>query len=196
MGKFKDAVVTAKGQALLAKAVAGTTKLEFTKIAISEDTLAGALVDRSTMGNIKQEDTASVVLGETSNTVRASIAVTNRNLAKGYYIRNVGLFAKDPDEGEILYSISVADDTTVTPDYMPAFGGAGVTTFAVDLLVELSNASTVEVVIDDPTVATVAQIIALQQQVNGTMPLVTGTDGKMYKLGMDAEGVYLEVANV
>ena len=35
MGAFKSAVITKKGQELLAKVVAGTTKLEFTKIKVS-----------------------------------------------------------------------------------------------------------------------------------------------------------------
>ena len=41
MGAFKSAVITKKGQELLAKVVAGTTKLEFTKIKVSDTKLSG-----------------------------------------------------------------------------------------------------------------------------------------------------------
>lgn len=43
MGAFKSAVITKKGQELLAKVVAGTTKLEFTKIKVSDTKLSGDL---------------------------------------------------------------------------------------------------------------------------------------------------------
>lgn len=43
MGAFKSAVITKKGQELLAKVVAGTTKLEFTKIKVSDAKLSGDL---------------------------------------------------------------------------------------------------------------------------------------------------------
>ena len=63
MGAFNSAVITTKGQALLAKVVAGTCKLEFTKIAISENTLSGDLASKTGIGTIKQsEKVASVFL--------------------------------------------------------------------------------------------------------------------------------------
>ena len=43
MGAFKGAIITKKGQELLAKVVAGTTKLEFTKIKVSDTKLSGDL---------------------------------------------------------------------------------------------------------------------------------------------------------
>lgn len=43
MGAFRSAVITTKGQALIAKVVAGTTNFEFTKIAVSENVKLGIL---------------------------------------------------------------------------------------------------------------------------------------------------------
>lgn len=55
MGAFKSAVITKKGQELLAKVVAGTTKLEFTKIKVSDAKLSGDLASMTGIGTIKQE---------------------------------------------------------------------------------------------------------------------------------------------
>ena len=54
MGAFKSAVITKKGQELLAKVVAGTTKLEFTKIKVSDAKLSGDLASMTGIGTIKQ----------------------------------------------------------------------------------------------------------------------------------------------
>lgn len=51
MGAFKSAVITKKGQELLAKVVAGTTKLEFTKIKVSDTKLSGDLASISGKGS-------------------------------------------------------------------------------------------------------------------------------------------------
>lgn len=50
MGAFKSAVITKKGQELLAKVVAGTTKLEFTKIKVSDTKLSGDLASMTGIG--------------------------------------------------------------------------------------------------------------------------------------------------
>ena len=76
MGAFKSAVITKKGQELLAKVVAGTTKLEFTKIKVSDTKLSGDLASMTGIGTIKQEEkVASVVRKNGSNvTVSASFS--------------------------------------------------------------------------------------------------------------------------
>ena len=56
--------------------------------------------------------------------VTVSASFSNQTLGQGYYVRNLGLYANDPQAGEILYSISVADESTATADYMPPFNGS------------------------------------------------------------------------
>ena len=179
MGAFKKAVVTNKGKALLAKAVAGTTKLEFTQIAVSENVLAGDPVARTDIGTIKQAKPATSVLKDANNNVRVSVGFNNSELTMGYYVRNVGLFAKDPDEGEILYSVSIADESTQI-DYMPPFTGVGVSSLVLDLVVELMGNSEVEVVVEDTTQATVGQVLALEQRFNALTPASIGATTQEY----------------
>ena len=68
------------------------------------------------------------------------------NLEHGYYVKEVGIFANDPDEGEILYAIAVA--ITDQWDYMPAYNNLLPSTITVNFLTEVSNAS--EVTIEAP----------------------------------------------
>lgn len=185
MGAFKSAVITEKGQALLAKVVAGTTKLAFTKIAVSADTLSGDLVKRTDIGTIKQSSKIASVSKQNNSNVKVSASISNETLHEGYYIRNIGLFATDPQDGEILYSISVADESTATADWMPPFNGIGTSSLLIDLVTAVSNASEVNVSVDPSTSATVAQIIDLQEQIDDVRNYVGYEDEDVYGVEVD-----------
>ena len=100
MGAFKSAVITTKGQALLAKVVAGTCKLEFTKIAVSENTLSGDLASKTGIGTVKQSEKVASVVRQNGANVKVSASFSNETLGAGYYVRNIGLYATDPSDGD------------------------------------------------------------------------------------------------
>src|SRR5690606_41136345 len=81
-------------------------------------------------------------------------AITNIELTTGYYLRAVGLYALDPREGEILYSVTIAE----TPDYVPAYNGLTSTGIFLKLLTTVSNAANVSVDVDPAAVATVEDV--------------------------------------
>lgn len=185
MGAFKSAVITKKGQALLAKVVAGTAKFNFTSIKTSDTTLSGDLASKTGIGTVKQTaDVASVIRQNDSN-VKVSASFSNANLTTGYYVRNIGLYATDPQEGEILYSISVADESTATADWMPPFNGIGVSSLMVDLVTAVSNASSVNVTVDPTASATVAQIVDLQEQIDDVRSFVGYEEDNIYGVEVD-----------
>lgn len=185
MGAFKSAVITTKGQALLAKVVAGTTKLEFTKIKVSEQKLSGDLASLTGIGTIKQEEKVASVVRQNGANVKVSASFSNETLGSGYYVRNIGLYANDPQDGEILYSISVADESTATADWMPPFNGIGVSSLLVDLVTAVSNASSVEVTVDPSAGATVAQITNLQEQIDDVRTFVGYEEEDVYGVEVD-----------
>jgi len=185
MGAFKSAVITKKGQALLAKVIAGNTNLKFTKVATSENNLTGDIAGLTGIGTIRQsEQVASVVRQNTSN-VKVSASFSNSSLKAGYYVRNIGLYATDPQDGEILYSISVADESTATADWMPPFNGIGVSSLMVDLVTAVSNASSVNVTVDPTATATVAQVVELQEQIEDVKTFVGYDDEDIYGVEVD-----------
>ena len=185
MGAFKSAVITKKGQALLAKVIAGTTKLEFTKIKVSETTLSGDLASLTGIGTVKQEEKVASVVRQNGSNVKVSASFSNETLGAGYYVRNIGLYATDPQDGEILYSISVADESTATADWMPPFNGIGVSSLLVDLVTAVSNASNVSVTVDPSAGATVAQIVNLQEQIDDVRTFVGYEQDDVYGVEVD-----------
>lgn len=185
MGAFNSAVITKKGQALIAKVVAGTTKFEFSKIATSEEELTGDLSSLTEIGTVKQSEKVASVVRQNGANVKVSASFSNQTLGTGYYVRNIGLYANDPQEGEILYSISVADETTATADWMPPFNGIGVSSLLVDLVTAVSNAESVTVTVDPTAGATVAQIVNLQEQIDDIKTFVGYEDSDVFGVEVD-----------
>lgn len=151
-GVFKEAVLTAKGIALLAKAQAGRCTIKLTKAATGDGSYSDgeALTNRTSLKSKKQEFALITVTTQNQSNVYVKFIITNKqdtgNLKNGYYVKEVGIFANDPDEGEILYAIAVA--ITDQWDYMPAYNNLLPSTITVNFLTEVSNAS--EVTIEAP----------------------------------------------
>lgn len=186
MGTFKSAVITKKGQALMAKVVSGATKLAFTRIAVSEATNLGSdLASLTGIGTIKQSQPVASVVRQNDTYVKVSASFSNESLSTGYYVRNIGLYATDPQEGEILYSISVADESSKTADWMPPFNNIGSSSLIVDLVTAVSNASNVTVSVDPSALATVTQLNTLRDEVQDVKSFVGYEDDSTYGVEVD-----------
>lgn len=185
MGAFKSAIITKKGQALLAKVVAGNTKLVFTKIAVGDSPLSGDIASKTGIGTIRQSTAVASVVRQNDSNVKVSASFSNSALTAGYYVRNIGLYATDPQEGEICYSISVADESEATADWMPPFNGIGVSSLLVDLVTAVSNASKVTVEVDPAAMATVAQIVDLQAQIDDVRTFIGYESSDVYGVEVD-----------
>lgn len=185
MGAFNSAIITTKGQALLAKVMAGTTKLAFTKIATSATTLSGDIAGKTGIGTIKQSTAVASVKRLNDSNVQVSASFTNVTLTAGYYVRTLGLYATDPDDGEICYSIACADESEATADWMPPFNGIGVSSLMVDLVTAVSNASNVTVEVDPTATATVAQVNDLQDQIDDVRTFIGYESSEVYGVEVD-----------
>lgn len=177
-GVFNEAVLTTKGIALLAKAQAGTCTIAFTKAATGSGSYSSGetITSRTALKNQVQEFSLNTVKVQNSTNVYVKFIITNNPdsgaLTTGYYVTEVGLFATDPDEGEILYAIATA--VTDQWDYMPSYNDLLATTITVEFLTEVANAS--EVTITSP---------------NQTY-LYDTTDGTKYVLGVSDGLLYYE----
>lgn len=143
MAEFKKSVITDKGRALSAKILTGEL-MSFTKVRSSDHTFEGSIDFEkvTSIPSIRQEVDISNVDIINQYTVNIYTSFNNELLVEGYYFRVVGLYALDPDEGEILYSISVTDK----PDYMPP--NNGVTLSAIDYQFVTSVSNSENVVLD------------------------------------------------
>ena len=182
-GLFKEAVLTKKGIALLAKVQANGAKIELTK-AVSGDgsySTSEDLTARTSLKSQKQEFKFAAVKRQNETNVFIKFLITNKqnggNLANGYYIKEVGIYAKDPNEGEILYAIAIANENQW--DYLPAYSDLLPSTITVNFLIEVSNADTVVIKMEAP------------KQVS-TLVLADDDTGAKYKLGIKNGAFYYE----
>lgn len=108
MAEFSKLVITEKGQALMAKMIAGTGNIEFTKVcASSTQYVESQLSTLSSLSNIKQTSLVSKVTRTNNVAIKVEAAYSNADLTTGYYMRTLGLYAVDPNVGEILYAVTI-----------------------------------------------------------------------------------------
>lgn len=156
MGQFNKLIITDQGRDLQAKAQIGVV-LEFTRVAVGDGQLpqGTTLEELTSLVNEKQSlpITSIQVSGGTS---RIRTVISNEGLELGFYIREIGLFATDPDIGEILYCVANAG---ALADYLPASGGYEIVDSTLDLVTIVGNAENVTAVIDESlTFATIADL--------------------------------------
>lgn len=148
-GVFQDSKLTRKGIALLAKAQAGKCTIKLTKAAAGDGSYGPGedLSERTALKAQKQTFPLTTVTVQNQTNVYVKFIMTNKqdsgNLKNGYYVKEIGIFAQDPDEGEILYAIAIGVDNQW--DYMPAYNDLLPATITVDFLTEVSNADTVTI---------------------------------------------------
>lgn len=140
--------LTTAGKALLAKAQAGQTSIQITKAQTGSGSYSSGenIEGRTALKNPKQTfPIQSKVISDADNTVILKIAITNKSedstLSTGYDITEFGIFAQDPQKGEILYSIATAS----TSDYMPAYNGVLPSVINMSYYLEVSNAANVTI---------------------------------------------------
>lgn len=158
-------VVTNDGHALMTRLIAGTATCKFTKVEISDHTYtASELEALSELADVKQtEDIAEVSVVDNSY-VKAAVRFENSKLEEGYYIRTLGVFAKDlSNNSEILYAVSIADDN---PDYMPAFGGKTSTGIQFNLSILVNNSDNVTVEVSQAATPTLSMFEELKTKVD------------------------------
>lgn len=147
MAEFRRAVITQKGIALLAKAQADEIPITVTRTVSGSGqyTDSESLIERTALKVPQQSFAPTSIVRRNETTVLVRFSITNappgETLSHGYYVREVGIYADDPDEGEILYSIAIAGEGTC--DYLPAYGGTLPTTIGVSFVIEVANADEV-----------------------------------------------------
>lgn len=140
--------LTTAGKALLAKAQAGQTSIQITKAQTGSGSYSSGenIESRTALKTPKQTfPIQNKVISDAENTVILKIAITNKSeeetLSTGYDITEFGIFAQDPQKGEILYSIATAS----TSDYMPAYNGVLPSVINMSYYLEVSNAANVTI---------------------------------------------------
>lgn len=102
--------LTTNGKALLAKAQAGRCSIQITKAQAGNGTYTSSedISTRTALKAVKQTFPISKKEINSNSGLVLKVTMENTELTAGYDIREFGIFATDPDKGEILYSIATA----------------------------------------------------------------------------------------
>lgn len=199
---FNKAVMPNTGVALLARAQLGEITLEFTRLAIgagvysAAEKAVDALQARTALKDERNSYTFSKREIVSGNAVKLTSIISNADLETdealvetGYYINEMGLFAKPhgaPDSQEVLYSIVVtAGDQG---DYLPAYNGHNLAQIVQGYITTVSNSA--EVIINSSgAAALLSDFEALEARVD----IIEGRFGELDEVKADVLDLGLAV---
>lgn len=146
--------ITVKGRNLLAKIVADNIPLTLSNIGLG-DGLQEENEEVTILANeIMKKEIESCKYSEKEGQYYIRRVFTNADLEEGFYIREVGIYAIDPDEGEILYAYTNAGENGV--DYFAPGKGKVIVKEIIEMATKFGNAENITVVID-PSIALVSE---------------------------------------
>ena len=167
MPNWTGGVLTAKGRALQAKVEAGQT-LELTKMK-----LGSGITQPEEIGNLTDLKQPQYIMGISSKNVENNVCeitgvIITSSITTSFYAREWGLFANDPDEGEILYMYT----TDPNPDYIPDKNSQLVISATYALNIAVLNIDNIVVNIDPAGLITTSM---LEKELQKYLPLKGGT---------------------
>lgn len=141
---FPKLSLTDAGRALIVKALSGET-LTFTKLAIGTGDDPGEVSDLTDLvSSVVDMQITSIEKGD--GVVKLEGSFDNSILNAGIYAKELGVFAEDPDIGEILYAYANAGEF---PAYIPADSSNSFERITMRVLVAVGDAENIEAVIGE-----------------------------------------------
>lgn len=182
MAEFRKMILTNKGQNLIAKLINGSSGVRFTRLALSSTAYTDAQIPTLTsITGVKQTADVSRTVKLSTAAVKLEGAVTNDNLNTGYTLNTIAVYAADPDEGEILYSVAGAN----VAGYVPAYNGVTVSGVYITVTTTVSNADNVDLTVDPAAVATIGDVETLAKRISDLQAFVGYTDSDIYGVEVD-----------
>jgi hypothetical protein len=154
---FGNLILTDLGAGLMGKVAAGGT-LQFNRVGIGDGTWPGGVGDPAWTALISEKisfSVQSIVNIDDGMATATAIMLHDDLIAAGFYATEFGIFAQDPDLGEILYAMAYAG---AEASWIPAATGVPSYQHAYTIGISIGNATTVTVQVDSSTVTvTLAQ---------------------------------------
>ena len=154
MAAFINNDITTAGLIVLAKGVAGQ-KINYTKIVLGDGYLEEGQTPRTLTGVVSPKaviDIAKLKVN-TDGTVAVGGIFTNDQTSDGFFYRELGLYAEDPDPavGEVLYCYGNCGDLA---EWIPPTGGATIVEKTIDIVTAIGTATNVTAYIPADAYAT------------------------------------------
>lgn len=182
MSNWGKPVLTKQGLKLQAKVDAGNA-MQLTKCRLGSGMIgSGQQLEDLTelVAPVQTLPIASVTYSDDSHACIISAVTDNSTVTTGYYLREFGIYAKDPDDGEILYA--VASDSE--PDFIPAKGISTVISQEIGVALTFANAANVTAAVNTSATATISYVntyvtnaVADLKDMTGASPAQGGIHG-------------------
>lgn len=158
-----NVVVTQKGYELLSKLQNGSSTMTITRVVTGSGRVSPSLLYKQTaVSSIKQDMQILKKVASEKGSI-LELQVSNENLVEGYNLNQIGVYASNPDLGEILYMIAQSDEPS---DFIPTPSGTP-TMLNYSLEVVHSKLASINVSVSntglqpsyDPTLKTTSKIV-------------------------------------
>lgn len=137
MADYTGMVLTKQGRDLQAKVQSGVN-LNFTKVSIGDGQHTQNLEEITALLNPLRDLGITGIQVEPGQ-CKIHSSITNEGLTQGFYVRELGLYAYDPDLGEILYAVALATES----DFLPAANGTTAVVSDFEITVIVGNATNI-----------------------------------------------------
>ena len=154
MAAFINNDITAAGLIVLAKGAAGE-KINYTRIVLGDGYLEEGQTPRSLTDVVSPKASIDItkLKVNTDGTVAVGGVFTNDQTNEGFFYRELGLYAEDPDPnvGEVLYCYGNCGDLA---EWIPPTGGATIVEKTIDIVTVIGTATNVTAYIPADAYAT------------------------------------------
>lgn len=154
MAAFINNDITAAGLIVLAKGAAGE-KINYTRIVLGDGYLEEGMTPRSLTDVVSPRASIDITKLKVNSdgTVAVGGVFSNDQTSEGFYYRELGLYAEDPDPavGEVLYCYGNCGDLA---EWIPPTGGATIVEKTIDIVTVIGTATNVTAYIPADAYAT------------------------------------------
>lgn len=196
MSSWIGRVVTNAGKKLDAKVKAGQCKFNFTKFKIGSGTVpAGTSLSSLTdlIHTEKEIGISEIEYNDDEGTCIVHGTLLYSDVENEFLARELGLYAEDPDDGEILYQVTTDD----VPDMIKPQSQTTATVVSQEfaMIVTESSSSTTSVTIDPNGLVTTKQLARHNTAEDAHENLVMVTETADKPTSMSTRGIWAEVVS-
>ncbi len=183
MALFSKCAITEKGKALIAKCQTTGEGIEFTKGVTGSGSHENEGTEELEVMTALKEPQAEFAISDLAvsedddKTAVITVVINNRGLENLYYLNEFGLYAKDEDEGEILYAVLASEEQMI---YIPPDNGQeGISTVTVRVHIAVVNAGETKINTTGGVVSATDFAELRKLVMNAVTGLKGGTTGQM-----------------
>lgn len=153
MANFERSGMTQAGINLMGKAIGGAT-IQFTKLVLGDGEITGEILNLQGVVSPKQNvDVTRIERNDNQCTVGGELLTSS--VKQGFFWRECGLYAMDPDIGEILYNYAYS----TKPDYIAASDSEMMEEILISMIALVGANANVDITIDDSMVFATKKVV-------------------------------------